>query len=111
MEDKDGQKKARRRSARMVMRIPLLVNVVGSSPETEWEPVETIMISKHGGMLRARQSFQKGATLEIRVRNKDQFAQARVVWTSTKVTAKGMELGFEIIDEDGFWGINFPPES
>lgn len=110
MEKKAGQKPARRRSARMVLRIPLLVNAVDSSQETEWEPVETIMVSEHGGMIRAKQNFQIGSTLDIRVRNKDRFAQARVVWTSTKVTAQGMELGFEIVDQTGFWDIKFPPD-
>jgi len=95
----------------MVLRIPLLVNAVNSEQETEWEPVETIMVSEHGGMIRARQNFQIGSTLDIRVRNKDRFAQARVVWTSTKVTAQGMELGFEIVDQDGFWEIKFPPDT
>lgn len=95
----------------MVLRIPLLVNAVNSEQETEWEPVETIMVSEHGGMIRARQNFQIGSTLDIRVRNKDRFAQARVVWTSTKVTAQGMELGFEIVDQEGFWEIKFPPDT
>jgi PilZ domain len=95
----------------MVLRIPLLVNAVDSEEETEWEPVETIMVSEHGGMIRARQNFKIGSTLDIRVRNKDRFAQARVVWTSTKVTAQGMELGFEIVDQTGFWDIKFPPDT
>lgn len=95
----------------MVLRIPLLVNAVDSAQETEWEPVETIMVSEHGGMLRAKQNFQIGSTLDIRVRNKDRFAQARVVWTSTKVTSQGMELGFEIVDQTGFWEIRFPPDT
>lgn len=95
----------------MVLRVPLLVNAVNSEQETEWEPVETIMVSEHGGMIRARQNFQIGSTLDIRVRNKDRFAQARVVWTSTKVTAQGMELGFEIVDQEGFWEIKFPPDT
>ena len=109
MEKKAGQKSAhRRRSARIVLRIPLLVNEAGESPETQWEPVETIMVSEHGGMIRAKQNFQIGSTLDIRVRNKDRFAQARVVWTSTKVNSQGMELGFEIVDQVGFWDIKFP---
>lgn len=111
MEKKAGQKPAhQRRSARIVLRIPLLVNEAGNSPETQWEPVETVMVSEHGGMIRAKQNFQTGTTLDIRVRNKDRFAQARVVWTSTKVNAQGMELGFEIVDQVGFWDIKFPPD-
>ena len=100
----------RRRSARIVLRIPLLVNEAGDAPETQWEPVETIMVSEHGGMIRAKQNFQIGSTLDIRVRNKDRSAQARVVWTSTKVNSGGVELGFEIVDQTGFWEIKFPPD-
>ena len=101
----------RRRSARMVLRVPLFINALDSDGETEWEPVETVMVSLHGGMLRARQSFKVGDTLDIRVRDKDQSAHARVVWTSSEVTESGViELGFEIIGQEGFWGINFPPD-
>lgn len=109
MDNKAGQEPAHRRcSARIVLRIPLLVNEAGDSPETQWEPVETVMVSEHGGMLRARQNFQIGSTLDIRVRNKDRFARARVVWTTTKVNREGVELGFEIVDQEGFWEIKFP---
>ncbi len=111
MENKTGAEPAhRRRSARIVLRIPLLVNEAGNSPETQWEPVETVMVSEHGGMIRAKQHFQIGSTLDIRVRNKDRFAQARVVWTSTKLNSEGIELGFEIVDQTGFWEIKFPPD-
>lgn len=112
MEDKKTieKSKARRRSSRMLMRIPLIVNVVDESAQTEWEPVETIMVSKHGAMIRAQQDFQVGAILEIRVRNKNRIARARVAWKSSKVTPHGIELGFEILDEDGFWEVTFPPD-
>lgn len=100
----------RRRSARMVLRVPLLVNVANSPPDREWEPVETIMVSRHGGMVRAKSYFQVGETLDVRVRNRDRSARARVVWTSSQVTPNGLELGFEIIGEDGFWEITFPPD-
>jgi len=100
----------RRRSSRILLRVPLIVNVVGDSSETKWEPVETITVSKHGAMIRTQQDFRVGDTLEIRVRNKDRSARARVAWKSSKVTSQGVELGFEILDEDGFWEISFPPE-
>ena len=94
----------------MVLRIPLLINATNTNGETEWERVETVMVSLHGGMLRARQNFQVGDTLDIRVSNKDRSARARVVWTSTELTDSGVELGFEIMDQEGFWEINFPPD-
>jgi hypothetical protein len=100
----------RRRSTRILLRVPLIINVVGESAETEWEPVETIMVSQHGAMVRARQDFQVGDTLEIRVRDKERTARARVVWRSAEVTRQGVELGFEILDDEGFWEISFPPD-
>lgn len=100
----------RRRSSRILLRIPLIVNVVSSPSETEWEPVETITVSQHGAMIRTQQDFRVGDTLEIRVRNKDRSARARVAWKSSVLTPQGVELGFEILDEDGFWEINFPPD-
>ncbi len=102
--------RANRRSARMVLRVPLLINAVDSNGDTQWEPVETVMVSLHGGMLRAKQNFQVGDTLDIRVRNKDRSAHARVVWTTSEVTPNGVELGFEILDQDGFWEIKFPTD-
>ncbi len=92
------------------MRVPLFINVAGSPPDSPWEPVETVMVSKHGAMIRAKSGFQVGDTLDIRVRNGERSARARVVWTSTEVTPHGIELGFEILEEEGFWDINFPPD-
>ncbi len=100
----------RRRSTRIVLRVPLAVNVAGASPETQWEPVETVTVSQHGGMIRTQRDFHVGDTLEIRVRNGDRSAQARVAWKSTTITPNGVELGFEILDEDGFWEIKFPDD-
>jgi hypothetical protein len=101
----------RRRSARIVLRVPLFINSSGSNGETDWEPVETVMVSLHGGMLRAKQNFQVGDTLDLRVRDKDRSARAKVVWTSSEMTSQGVvELGFEIMDQEGFWQINFPPD-
>lgn len=104
------KKTPRRRSARIVLRIPLLINSADSNGKTEWEPVETVMVSLHGGMLRARQNFHVGDTLDIRVRNKERSARARVVWASSEITPNSIELGFEILDQEGFWDINFPPD-
>lgn len=111
MDNKSAKEPSRRRrSSRIVLRIPLLLNQATSSPETDWESVDTIMVSEHGGLVRARQNFPVGATLDIRVRNNDRSARARVVWRSPFGSAQGVELGFEIIDQEGFWQIKFPPD-
>jgi len=109
-ENTEPSNRRRRRSSRIVLRIPLLVNTSDPAAGTQWEPVETVLVSRHGGMLRSQQNFPVGSKLDIRVRNKELCAQARVVWTSAERTPQGMELGFEIIGEEGFWDIRFPPD-
>jgi hypothetical protein len=105
------QKSSPRRSDRILLRVPLLVGRFSDSSATEWESVETVMVSLHGGLLRTHQDFAVDTAIEIRMRNKDRTAHARVVWKSSKPTPQGVELGFEIIDPPGFWEISFPAES
>jgi hypothetical protein len=102
---------SRRRSLRIVMRVPLLINVVDSDFEIDWEPVETIVISLHGGLIRTRQMFPVGSTLDIRMRHKDRSTRGRVVWTAeSKTNGNAFEMGFEILDQPGFWEVAFPPD-
>jgi hypothetical protein len=108
MAEAPKQSTARRRSLRIVMRIPLIVNT--SDASAEWEPVETVVISLHGGMIRTRQQFGVGATLDIRMRLKDRSTRGRVVWSKMNGDGKGFEVGFEILEPPGFWEVNFPPD-
>ncbi len=93
---------------RMVMRVPLYVSAADSSFSAEWEAVETLVISLHGGMIRSRQQFPIGTLLDIRVRNKQRFTRGRVVWTDAGAGDFGFEVGFELLEPPGFWEIKFP---
>jgi hypothetical protein len=110
MSEDDKKDTARRRSTRILLRIPLLINVMRQADEPGWERVETVTVSKHGGMVRARETYQVGDALEIHIREKGRSARAKVVWTSSQVTPQGVELGFEIENDDAFWEITFPPD-
>ena len=92
------------------MRVPLYVCPVDSPATAEWEPVETLVISLHGGMIRSRQRFPIGTTLDIRMRNQQRFTRGRVVWTAVGARALTYEIGFEILEAPGFWEINFPED-
>lgn len=94
----------------MVLRVPILINAADSSVETEWEQVETILVSLHGGMIRTHQRFEIGTQLDIRLVNEGRSARGRVVWMSSPSSPQGADLGFEILDDIGFWGMNFPPD-
>jgi hypothetical protein len=92
------------------MRVPLFVSPVNAPATAEWEPVETLVISLHGGMIRSRQHFPVGTMLDIRMRNKQRFTRGRVVWTAEGTRELAFELGFEILEPPGFWEINFPED-
>ncbi|HTS68424.1 MAG TPA: PilZ domain-containing protein [Terriglobia bacterium] len=110
MEAVSTERKPRRRSLRIVMRVPLFINPVDAPSTAEWEPVETLVISLHGGMIRSRQQLPVGTTLDIRRRDKEQNTRGRVVWTSAGTTGPSFEIGFEILGPPGFWEIRFPED-
>ncbi len=94
-----------------MLRLPLIIGAADPNLAFDWENVETIIVSLHGGMIRTHQQIRVGSILEIRLRDKERAAHARVVWTSVEGTPQGIELGFEILDDDGFWEMKFPPDS
>jgi len=100
----------RRRSLRIVMRVPLYVSPAGASYPEEWEPVETLVISMYGGMIRSRKQFPVGTTLDIRKRDSQRFTRGRVVWTAAGAREFAFEVGFEILEPPGFWEVNFPED-
>jgi len=99
-----------RRSLRIVLRVPLLINKAEPSPSTEWEIAETVVVSLHGGLIRTRQSFDVGATLDLRKPVEEISARARVVWSARHNRLGTFDVGFEILDQPGFWGVRFPPD-
>jgi hypothetical protein len=104
------ERKTRRRSLRIVMRVPLYVSPMGAPSTAEWEPVETVTISLHGGMIRTRQEFPVGTTLDIRMRSNQRATRGRVVWTAAGAKEFAFEIGFEILEPPGFWEIRFPED-
>jgi len=92
------------------MRVPLYVSPAGASYPEEWEPVETLVISMYGGMIRSRKQFPVGTTLDIRKRDSQRFTRGRVVWTAAGAREFAFEVGFEILEPPGFWEVNFPED-
>lgn len=92
------------------MRVPLFVSPAGAPSTDEWEPVETLVISLHGGMIRSRRQFPVGTTLDIRKRDTQRFTRGRVVWSAAGSKKYVFELGFEILEPPGFWEVKFPED-
>jgi len=107
MDAASTERSLRRRSLRMVMRVPLFVSPANAPATAEWEPVETLVISLHGGLIRSRQQFPVGTTLDIRMRSSQRFTRGRVVWTAAGARDPAFEVGFELLEPPGIWGIKF----
>jgi hypothetical protein len=107
MEGVSTKQTFRRRSLRIVMRVPLYVSPADAPATAEWE---SLVISLHGGMIRSRQRFPIGTTLDIRMRNTQRFTRGRVVWTAAGARELTFEIGFEILEPPGFWEIKFPED-
>ena len=110
MEGVSTERTVQRRSLRIVMRVPLYISPADAPATAEWESVETLVISLHGGMIRSRNQFPVGTTLDIRIRNSQRFTRGRVVWTAARARELAFEVGFEILDPPGFWEIKFPED-
>ena len=104
------ERSTRRRSLRIVMRVPLYVSPADAPATAEWEPVETLVISLHGGMIRSRQQYPVGTMLDIRIRSSHRSTRGRVVWTAAGTGGPTYEVGFEILEPPGFWDIKFPED-
>ncbi len=100
----------RRRSTRIVFRVVLLINSTDPTAQTEWEQVETRVVSRHGALVSTRQYFPVDAILDIRRRDRERSARVRVVWRSSQQTLLGTDMGLEILDDNNFWEIEFPPD-
>ena len=110
MESVSTERTFRRRSLRIVMRVPLYVSPAGAPATDEWESVETLVISLHGGMIRSRKPFPVGTMLDIRKKDTQRFTRGRVVWAAAGAREYVFEVGFEILEPPGFWEINFPED-
>ena len=90
------------------MRVQLFVSPINAPATAEWEPVETLVISLHGGLIRSRQQFPIGTTLDIRTRSNQRFTRGRVVWTSAGAKNLAFEVGFEILEPPRVLGDQIP---
>ena len=92
----------RRRSPRIVARIPLEVQPLESLAAT------TAVINLHGALILSAVPWVSGTLLKIRNHKTNRSIRARVVWTGSADDAGLYKLGVEFEDsESGFWGADY----
>jgi hypothetical protein len=98
----------RRRSSRVLIRIPVKVFSNGYQGQPLDTPAEAIAVSRYGALIRVPFSPALGSRIEVLNSLSQEMQEFRVI----RVDAKGeglYELGVEILyPTRNFWGIQFP---
>lgn len=104
------QGKERRRGDRVLIRVPIRLRAIGTAQPAEQE-AETVVVSRHGALLRSPTPMTSGSTIEIRHGVSRQVETFRVVWVSPKAQEGQHDIGVECVNPlHNFWGIRFPPQ-
>jgi hypothetical protein len=99
----------RRRSERVLLRVPITVFGMTMDNRDVTEEAETADISRIGALVLSRTAFRTGGILEITSKFTRQCEKFRVVWVSEEQKHGCFELGIEMLSpRDDFWGITFP---
>ena len=99
-----------RRGVRVSKRVHITLRTQESDKGSQ-ELAETVVISRHGGLMVARARCMVGDTPYIWWPEEKRGAYARIVHRRQNGAAGLAELGFEFIDDTNFWGIDFPDET
>jgi len=99
----------RRRSQRVVIRVPVTVQV-GAGSEAVTFAAHTVAVNDQGAMLAAPQTIAANTQLEITNDRTRQHVTARVTRTPPE-SSEGFLIPVEFLaPAAGFWQISFPPK-
>ncbi|MBZ5630875.1 MAG: hypothetical protein LAO06_18620 [Acidobacteriia bacterium] len=96
-----------RRGCRIARRLPLMLH--WREPQGAWReiPAETRILSRHGCLLACRARIKLHDEVMVWWLEKMSYARARVVFRSVSPSSDSVEIAFEFLDSEDFWGLNF----
>lgn len=98
-----------RRGPRKCIAIPILLR--SDVPGRTWrEEVATMTISRYGGCVVCAHEAAYSDAVQVRRKDIAQEAAARVVW-ARRLESGSFEIGFELVDEDNFWRLDWAREN
>lgn len=103
-----GVKPYRRRSARLPRRLNVVLRWRDREGNSHEEPGETVLLSRNGGLMVAGVRFKAGETAFLWWPEGQRGAPVRIVLQQLGGHGNLAELGFEFVDVDNLWGIEFP---
>jgi len=101
----------RRRSSRVLIRIPVKIFTNDAKGQPLDAPAEAVAISRHGALLRGHLRPALGTRIEVLNSISQETREFRVVRVSDPQEDGFTELGVEILYPGrSFWGVQFPEE-
>ncbi len=99
----------RRRSQRVLLRMPILVIAIGSDKQPISEKAYTAVVNAHGGLIHLAMKVRVGQALILRNPETSEEQSCRVVRSSDVQEGK-YEVGLEFTTPNSkFWHVAFPP--
>jgi hypothetical protein len=99
----------RRRSQRVLVRVPVLVRGLAEDDRPVSETTHTLVVNAHGALIDLAMDVRPGQKLVLEHGVSGKMVEARVVHVTKKETNK-TEVGIAFaLPAPYFWGIDFPP--
>lgn len=101
----------RRRSERLLLRVPVKVFGKSKDGRQAHEDAEVVIVSRHGCLLRSDSALPNGEVIELFNKFTDKQATFKVVWCSDSPISDRWDVGLETeTSAEEFWGVQFPAE-
>lgn len=101
---------ARRRSARLAMRLKVVLSGTNAQAQPFEERTETVEVSKYGAKVHTREDLKIGSLLSLSRPDSDRASKFKVAYQANRDVEGRRETGIEFVGVDTFWGIQFPPD-
>ena len=99
----------RRRSQRVLLRMPILVIAIGADKQPVSEKTYTAVVNAHGGLIYLAMKVRVGQALIIRNPESSEEQSCRVAYVNEAHDGK-CEVGLEFTTAtSNFWHVAFPP--
>jgi PilZ domain len=98
----------RRRSQRVLLRVPVSVEFAGPDKQPIVEATHTLVVSAHGGLLYFKAKVSIGRLVTVKNPDSKEEQACRVVYVNTQLDKS--EVGIEFMKPaPTFWRVAFPP--
>lgn len=97
-----------RRSARVQVRVPVVVSGTLADGTPFSEDTVVLTVSKYGARLKAPHPLKVGMHIKVKPKARREAGQFKVVWVGREGSLLAGEIGIEYVDVFNLFGITFP---